>query len=1366
MAVGSWNRAFAGLITISVAMCVVIHAQDHHDQSALPTPLISAFGQSHSGSSPFAPPTKNDQTFWVDSGTGLDTGCTYKSGGPLIITLLVDRVVGTKDIPTLKANGLISSTATLTMPAYDVDSSAQVSGINPEQDVVWFNDHVVPSQYLTGLNDTWVMNTFYVPIEWVHFPKDPGKDKTLTKEINTIRIDIDTANTADDWCTSVDWAALSIQVARPVVLVHGIFSSGGTWDPQWVNGLTSLGLPFSNALNMGDLDSISNNATKIAGEVSADQLRWGVDAVNLVGHSKGGIDSREFLDSHNSAENLIQIGTPNKGSPLADFAEGALVAASSLLGGGISGAIAANQLAGGPAGIELTQPYMSLYNLFHGQNHSVKYTTLAGYYHPDCSTDVEDCALGVLAGASLHELLTLTPDPNDTIVPVSSAQSLPYSTHLLYETSGTNGQARHACLTHEDYFCQTSSSVIFNGLVGLLEMYGTPINSNARMESLHMQSTSINAQAQRERARTLSAITQGSSGATALVRTVSKPNRIRQAEVQTGSIAIDSASSVTFLLLYPSGTLDFSLTAPSGVVYTSASSVNNPNVTYGNDLILGGKMAAYTITAPETGVWTYKVTGTTVTDASGMTGYSVDAWLSGTTTQIKGSFGNGNLHLGDALQLTASITTGNTPFSGATVTATILLPDKTTANVTLHDDGTNGDAVKNDGIYTGSFAQTSQAGNYQVVFQAKSTSPAFEREDFQLATVSSSKSAFSGVFSNAGVDSDSDGLFNVLKVTAGVNITKSATYRVIGTLTDSKGNSIESAVQAALSSSNSSIQLSFDGTTLYQNGVDGPYQLSRITMAEIGDVSIMPVDEKLGAYQTAAYKANEFQHTALAATGNGTSRGIDLNGNKLFDQLVIDFDVTSVGSGSYNWSGRLSDKNGTAIGLASNSGNLIAGVNTIELVFDGSSIGKHGVNGPYMLNDMLLYGTAGSLSVPHVLSTTAYTASQFEGFTAINRIATGVGLTLTAPASGAPVFGDNVSITALILPTTGTGVPTGTATFTVDGANQPATSMVNGRATLTIAPSGGKHVIAANYSGDTDYVASASSSFNVTVSQAATSTVLTLSSGTITYQDTSTLTAAITSSAKGTITGVVTFSKVNSDRTLTSLGTSPVTKDVSGNFVATLTGQSFAIGGYTVVANYAGDSNYSPSASTNITLTVTDKADLTLNVPSDISLTSGGSSTPSISLSPVNGFSDPITLTCGGMPSGVTCSIVVSGTATPDTVTIRPDSSGAYPATIQLKIASSASASLNAGKAGSAFLVILLPCLFGPFLFPFGRRWSRFKGCFIPFGLIVILVAMTGCSGGGGGGKTSPKISTGTLALSSSGTHPINHTYTFTVTVM
>src|SRR5712691_13420153 len=85
----------------------------------------------HSGGSPFDPRDEDDTRFVVDTGSGLDTGCTFRDGGPLLIHLQVKRFVG--DDPAAAASkGLLSSQAHIRMPAFDVDVNG-APGFPPEE---------------------------------------------------------------------------------------------------------------------------------------------------------------------------------------------------------------------------------------------------------------------------------------------------------------------------------------------------------------------------------------------------------------------------------------------------------------------------------------------------------------------------------------------------------------------------------------------------------------------------------------------------------------------------------------------------------------------------------------------------------------------------------------------------------------------------------------------------------------------------------------------------------------------------------------------------------------------------------------------------------------------------------------------------------------------------------------------------------------------------------------------------------------------------------------------------------------------------------------------------------------------------------
>lgn len=900
--------------------------QDIRDEGHAVTisPLQTATGPR---SSPFTPPEENDRTFVVDGGSGLDTGCTFRNSGPLIITIKVDRVVG--DVAKLKANKLISQTARLVMPAFDVDFFGGGAQFNPERDRVSFNGHVVPREFLRGDNNIWILNEFEVPIEWVNFPPDPKAGNQAETADNIVRIDIDTANTEERWCTAIDWVVLSFDAVGPVVMVHGIFSSGDNWDElpfRWVTKLNELGVPNSNALNMGWVDSIRRNSLKIADEVTISRRRWGVDKVTIVAHSKGGLDSREFVEGDDSVHQLIQLGTPNAGSALADLFQGVAVR---------PGGPAAELLSAwaAPAFLQLTTSYMiRRYNPAHGFNGAVDYSSLAGDYTNPIST--------------IDRLLLLITGRGDTVVPISSAHSLSYMRHLLFASAGSDTQAKHMLLN----------------------------NSQGVFNAVEADVTEVLPAAARGAAATMPEV----------ARTSALLGTMQQGQLQRQTILIDQSVPLFFSLFHLSGNLDMALISPSGRRFDQTSIQGNAGVSREEGEIPGGLAEVYSFSIPEVGAWTVEVSAPLVVPPGGTASYAVYGWLEGPAITFEGDVVKANISQRERLQLLGTLRNNGAPLTGAAVTAKIRLPNDDAADLVLHDDGRNGDAIANDGVYTGDFTATSQPGNYRIAFLStrppSGAGPAFSREDFALATVSRSSSTISGPFEDVGVDTDGDGLFNLLRINVGLNITTAGNYRLVGILTDAGGNTQNFSAKVAVNAGLNTVALDFDGEIIFKNRIDGPYHLSSIRLAEDNDLEIAILDERTDVFDTAAYSFRSFQHPPIVLTGVISSKGVDTNGNGLFDLLQVGLEAEITHAGFYQWSARLLDRNGVEIGFAANSGNLVTGTNVLDLFFDGTEIGRGGVDGPYFVRGLLVFGAGDSLVATGDLATAAFSASQFEGF--------------------------------------------------------------------------------------------------------------------------------------------------------------------------------------------------------------------------------------------------------------------------------------------------------------------------------------------------------------------------------------------------
>jgi triacylglycerol lipase len=289
----------------------------------------SAQAPPHVGSSPFDPPAEDDTVFVVDSGSGLDTGCTYRSGGPLTIRLLVKRHVGEingdgtlRDAGRMVSAGYLSPRAQLRLPVFDIDVNG-APGFPPEVDQILFNGHTLGT--LTGDNNIWKLNSFDVPIEWVKFPARGAAGSAPSPAENTITINIDQASgSAENWCMSVDWAQSEFKAIAPVLLVHGTNAQSDTWDPHFTAFFRGAGVPWSNDVNLTPNGSILGNGAQLAARAGALAQSFGAKKAHIIAHSKGGLDTRAFLNLNYAPDQLkilsvYTLSTPHHGTIISDI---------------------------------------------------------------------------------------------------------------------------------------------------------------------------------------------------------------------------------------------------------------------------------------------------------------------------------------------------------------------------------------------------------------------------------------------------------------------------------------------------------------------------------------------------------------------------------------------------------------------------------------------------------------------------------------------------------------------------------------------------------------------------------------------------------------------------------------------------------------------------------------------------------------------------------------------------------------------------------------------------------------------------------------------------------------------------------------
>lgn len=274
--------------------------------------------------SPFEPPEEKLGVYVVNSGAGLDTGCTYRSEGPLRIRIPLPKVVndaqlngdGTlKDPGKLVSNGVLSAQATIRFPVYDIDDKNTSSGGAPEIDRVSFNGKF--KKTLEGFDGTWTDDSIIVPIEELKFGQD-----------NELLIEIDTANTEEYWCMAVDWVSVEFEATPPYVLQHGISANQSTWDEGSAAGVLRaleergvLFTRFSLGQGAGGNGAVATNAQEL-NTLIRDYLKpLKADKVHIIAHSKGGLDTQglQALAPEFEIVSLSTLSTPHLGSVAADM---------------------------------------------------------------------------------------------------------------------------------------------------------------------------------------------------------------------------------------------------------------------------------------------------------------------------------------------------------------------------------------------------------------------------------------------------------------------------------------------------------------------------------------------------------------------------------------------------------------------------------------------------------------------------------------------------------------------------------------------------------------------------------------------------------------------------------------------------------------------------------------------------------------------------------------------------------------------------------------------------------------------------------------------------------------------------------------
>jgi hypothetical protein len=337
-----------------------------------------------------------------------------------------------------------------------------------------------------------------------------------------------------------------------------------------------------------------------------------------------------------------------------------------------------------------------------------------------------------------------------------------------------------------------------------------------------------------------------------------------------------------------------------------------------------------------------------------------------------------------------------------------------------------------------------------------------------------------------------------------------------------------------------------------------------------------------------------------------------------------------------------------------------------------------------------------------------------------------------------PIYGQAVTLTATV-PGNGSSLPSGAVTFkdgnTVLG---PPVTLTAGSASSTVSfvatgLMAGTHTISAVYSGDAIFAGSTGTlSLSIAVATSATSVSVAPSASTVGAPVTFTATVV---SNLGTPSGSVQFYDGS-----TAMGGA---QTLTGG-VATFNTSALTAGAHSITAVYAGTTIYptSTSLATSITVNAVLVPDFTLQL-ADQQLTIGHgtkSTSTTVSITAVNGFSFPIIFSCSGLPASTSCSF--------SPATVIPSGSASSILTIQTSLAENTMPHLRFGLYGGGITLAL-----ALLIFPSALRKRRVMQL---LAMILMLAAGMQALSGCGIASTTPNSITSAVTVSgvsSSSTH-------------
>lgn len=821
-------------------------------------------------------------------------------------------------------NQILPETALLRMRVFDVDEDA---GICPEVDLIYVNGKPLMNRTsqakLTGANNTWSVPSFEVPISYLKFPQARGNNAAPTATMNEIAIRIDSLDCIGSsglpaWAVQVDWGMIEITGAvRPIVMVHG-WTGAPTTFQQFNTRLQQNGIPVA---AIPDLDRgislIATTAPTLTQSIRQSLLEYGVDKVNLFAHSKGGLVARYALHDRataNHVESLVVFGTPNHGTHLSYFEY--VLRAKCMLDGfqgdAVDRCVAAAQ--------EFQPSRMRS-----GFNYNCRWEWL-----PLPPREVCDITYVRQPYVNYYNIASFT---DFAIVPAYNATYPWDSDNGPYPTT-LNANKVFWFHSHSDLVEKEDSFNCAMRLLGMRRFACNDLSANARLSGAELSLMPTSASQSYQQVAFI---------------TDALPNSGNQSHTipidgNDASFNIASALPITVTLVAPNGTHIDAITASSLANVTFTQATEPFHVTN------------VAVTGISHGTWHVEISGPSGTNYSIIAETTSNAAL---RVQIAAS----SVRPSSIVTVEAALTDTNQQLPLTYLSGIVRHPHGTTTAITFVDDGTSGDIDAGDNRYTAQFVASDVEGVTEL--EVTAIGNGVQRTVRDSLTVIAQTAALNRVIRATTSDSNNNQLFDSLDIELEIRVVRQGHFDVYADLIDRNGRLITTGYfssqlrgNGALTIGNHTIPLSFNGYSIAQHGVDGPYQLSNVRIYDTSGFSTV-VDIADNYYQTLDYRANQFEQPLIRLT-SATGQPEDMNGDGRYDQIRFTIDMQVLRTGSYAYNGRLVSRNGDEIAWA--AGNISVsrtGSVTLNLIYPAEDIVQRSLGGIYVLRDLSIFSDNG-----------------------------------------------------------------------------------------------------------------------------------------------------------------------------------------------------------------------------------------------------------------------------------------------------------------------------------------------------------------------------------------------------------------------